>query len=216
MIGASRFYLPFPLFQRLPLRYRCPETGNTLVRYTSGHTEQGGFRMQNWRKIKQATGLLTALIIAASMSAFAQGGATILKPAEMGKLMPQSVFYRGQQAPTQLRNSGGIKFADGFFVLTSLVDTSGYSTGVAAKYQAYFITEVPIKVGHQSLTPGAYGIGFIDNDKFIVTDLGAHEILTVASATDTDLKRPMPLQILSDSGGGFRFYAGRKYVVLNR
>ena len=172
--------------------------------------------MQNWRKIKQATGFLTALLVATSMSALAQGGATILKPAEMGKLMPQSVFYRGQQAPTQLRNSGGIKFADGFFVLTSLVDTSGYSTGVAAKYQAYFITEVPIKVGNHSLTPGAYGIGFIDNNKFIVTDLGAHEIFTVSSANDSDLKRPMPLQVLSDAGGGFRLYAGRKYVVLNR
>lgn len=172
--------------------------------------------MQNWRKIKQATGLFTALIIATSMAALAQGGAAILKPAEMGKLIPSNVFYRGQQAPTQLRNSGGIKFNDGFYVLASLVDTSGYSTGVAAKYQAYFITEVPIKVGDQSLAPGAYGIGFIDNDKFIVTDLGAHEVFTVASATDSGLKRPMPLQILSDAGGGYRLYAGRKYVVLSR
>ena len=172
--------------------------------------------MQNWRKIKQATGFLTALIIATSVVALAQGAATVLKPAEMGKLMPSNVFYRGQQAPTQLRNSGGIKFADGFFVLTSLVDTSGYSTGVAAKYQAYFITEVPIKVGDQSLASGAYGIGFIDNDKFIVTDLGAHEVFTVSSATDSALKRPMPLQITSDAGGGFRLYAGRKYVVLSR
>ena len=172
--------------------------------------------MQNWRKFKQAAGFLTALIITTSIASLAQGSATILKPADMGKLMPSNVFYRGQQAPTQLRNSGGIKFSDGFFVLTSLVDTSGYSTGVAAKYQAYFISEVPIKIGDHSLAPGAYGIGFIDNDKFIVTDLGAHEVFTVTSATDSGLKRPMPLQILSDAGGGFRLYAGRKYVVLSR
>jgi len=171
--------------------------------------------MQNWRNMKKAAGFLAALMTVTAMTAFAQGGATILKPADTGKLIPPSVFYRGQSAPTQLRNSGGIKFADGFFVLTSLVDTSGYSTGVAAKYQAYFITEVPINVAGHSLGAGAYGIGFIEGDKFIVTDLGAHEVFTVSSATDSELKRPVPLQIVSDAGG-FRLYAGRKYVVLTR
>jgi hypothetical protein len=147
------------------------------------------------------------------MAASAQGGAIILKPAELTKLIPQTVFYRGQSATTQLRNSSGIKFADGF---TTMVDTSGYSTGIQAKYQAYFITEVPIQVAGQSLAPGAYGIGFIEGNKFLVTDLGAHDVLTAASVTDSELKHPVPLQILADSGGGFRLYAGRSYVVLTR
>jgi len=172
--------------------------------------------MQNWKSIKKAAAFLAALLTVTSMSAWAQGGAALLKPADMNKLMPQSVFYRGQTASTQLRNSAGIKFADGFLVLASMVDTSGYSTGVAAKYQAYFITEVPIKVEGHSLAAGAYGIGFIDGDKFLVTDLGAHDVLTVASATDAGLKRPMPLEIQSITKGGFRLYAGRRYVVLSR
>jgi hypothetical protein len=150
------------------------------------------------------------------MAASAQGGAILLKPAELTKLIPQTVFYRGQSATTQLRNSSGIKFADGFLVLTTMVDTSGYSTGIQAKYQAYFITEVPIQVAGQSLAPGAYGIGFIEGNKFLVTDLGAHDVLTAASVTDSELKHPVPLQILADSGGGFRLYAGRSYVVLTR
>ena len=150
------------------------------------------------------------------MAASAQGGAKILKPAEMTKLIPQTVFYRGQTATTQLRNSSGIKFADGFFVLASMVDTSGYSTGIAAKYQAYFITEVPIQVAGKKLAPGAYGIGFIEGNKFVVTDLGAHEVLSAASSTDSEIKHPMPLQILPGSGAGFRLYAGRSYVVLTR
>jgi hypothetical protein len=109
-----------------------------------------------------------------------------------------------------------VKFADGFYVLTTLVDTSGYSTGVAAKYQAYFITEVPIKVGGQSLAAGVYGVGFIADNKFVVTDVGAHELLTVAVGEDAGLKRPMPLQIVADPAGGFRLYAGRKYVIFSR
>ena len=132
--------------------------------------------MQIWKSARK-TGLLFALVAIASVAASAQGGAKILKPAEMTKLIPQTVFYRGQTATTQLRNSSGIKFEDGSFVLASMVDTSGYSTGIAAKYQAYFITEVPIKVAGKKLTPGAYGIGFIEGNKFVVTDLGAHEVL---------------------------------------
>ena len=161
-----------------------------------------------------ASGVIGTAILGAS--AFAQGGATILKPADMTKLIPSTVFYRGQSATTQTRNSGGIKFADGFYVLTTLVDTSGYSTGVAAKYQAYFITEVPITICGQPLPAGAYGIGFIADSKFAVTDLGAHDVFTVSSATDNDLKRPVPLQVLPDPDKGFRLYSGRQYVMLAR
>jgi len=163
-----------------------------------------------------AAGAMAVAVMAAPAAAMAQGSDTVLKPAEVQKLLPASVYYKGQSATTQLRNSGGVKFADGFYVLATLVDTSGYSTGVAAKYQAYFITEVPIKVGGQSLAAGVYGVGFIADNKFVVTDVGAHELLTVAVGEDAGLKRPMPLQIVADPAGGFRLYAGRKYVIFRR
>lgn len=173
--------------------------------------------MQDSRITKTvAAGMLAIAMMVVPVTVVAQGAGTILKPADLQKLMPASVFYRGQTATTQLRNSGGVKFADGFLILTSLVDTSGYSTGIAANYQAYFITEVPIKVGGHSLSAGAYGVGFIAENKFIVTDLGAHVVLSVGSATDSELKRPVPLEILPDSSGGFRLYAGRSYVILSR
>src|SRR5271170_6582112 len=92
-------------------------------------------------------GAVAAFMMAAPVVAMAQGGDTVLKPVDMQKLLPASVYYKGQSATTQLRNSGGVKFADGFYVLSTLVDTSGYSTDIQAKYSAYFITEVPIKVG---------------------------------------------------------------------
>jgi len=173
--------------------------------------------MQVRNTVKFLAGLVvTTAMSAATVTAVAQGNATVLKPADMQKLMPASVFYRGQSATTQLRNSGGIKFADGFYVLASLVDTSGYSTGIQAKYQAYLITEVPIKIGGHALGAGAYGVGFIANDKFIVTDLGAHDLFTVSSSNDAGLQRPMPLQVLADQSAGYRLYAGRRYVVITR
>jgi hypothetical protein len=163
-----------------------------------------------------AAGMMAVAVMAVPAAALAQGSDTVLKPADLQKLMPASVYYKGQSATTQLRNSGGVKFADGSYVLTTLVDTSGYSTGVAAKYQAYFITEVPIKVAGHKLEAGVYGIGFIADNKFVVTDVGAHEVFTVASGDDAGLKRPTPLQVVADPAGGFRLYAGRKYVNLSR
>jgi hypothetical protein len=161
-------------------------------------------------------GVIFLAVLAATVPALAQGDATVLKPADMAKIFPATVFYRGQSATTQLRNSGGVKFADGFYVLASMVDTSGYSTGVAAKYQAYFITEVPIRIGGQRLVPGAYGVGFIADHKFVVTDLGAHDLLTVGSHSDGDIKRPVPLQVAPDPSHGFRLYEGREFVVFER
>jgi hypothetical protein len=173
--------------------------------------------MGNRTILKVAAGVMAVAAMMAVPSAIqAQGGGTVLKPADMQKLMPATVFYRGQSATTQLRNSGGVKFADGFFVLAALVDNSGYSTGIAAKYQAYLITEVPIQIGGQPLPAGAYGVGFIEGNKFVVTDLGAHDLLTVNWTEDAGLKRPVPLQVMSGPEGGFRLYAGRKYVTFNR
>jgi hypothetical protein len=164
---------------------------------------------------KLALSAASIALIAPALWAQASGS-TVLKPDDLARLFPQSVYYRGQVAPAQLRNSGGVKFADGSYVLTSLVDTSGYSSGIAAKYQGFFITEVPLKIEGRSLVPGEYGIGFIAGDKFVVTDVGGHDVLTVNSSSDAAMPRPRPLQVLADAGGGFRLYAGRRYVRFNR
>jgi len=158
-----------------------------------------------------------ALIAAVAPCLFAQtGSSAVLSQAELERLFPPSVYYRGQTAPAQLRNSGGVRFADGLYVLTSLVDTSGYSTGIAAKYQGYFITEVPLMIEGHPLAAGAYGIGFVEGDRFLVTDVGGHDLLTVSSATDADMKRPRPLQVTVDPSKGFRLYSGRRYVRFER
>lgn len=163
-----------------------------------------------------AGGILAFTTTFAVVPSEAQNKLTVLNASSIQKLMPATVFYRGQVATTQLRNSGGVKFSDGYFVLTGLVDTSGYSSAVAAKYQAYFITEVPIHIGGSRLGAGAYGIGFIANNKFIVTDIGGHDVFTVDSATDSSLQRPRPLEVVAGSGNSFRLYDGRRYVIITR
>ena len=144
------------------------------------------------------------------------GPEAALKAADISsKLFPEHVFFRGQVAPVQMRNTGGIRFADEMYVLAGLVDNSGYSSDIRQKYQAYLIAEVPVEVGGQKLQPGAYGIGFIAENKFIVMDLGAHDLFQTSSARDAEMKRPVPLQI-TGSGGKYRLYKGRDYVEVSR
>ena len=162
-----------------------------------------------------AAGVVLLTVMVAPMEALAQGD-TVLKAADVQKLLPAAVYYKGQSAPSQLRNSGGVKFADGSYMLATLVDNSGYASDVAAKYQGYFVTEIPLKVGGQNLPAGVYGVGFIGGDKFVVTDVGAHDVFTVSSSNDDVMKRPTPMQVTTDPGGGFRLYAGRRYVVFNK
>jgi hypothetical protein len=165
--------------------------------------------------MKAASAAALAMAVMAA-PVLGQGSDTILKPSDTQKLLPASVYYKAQSAPTQLRNSAGVKFSDGFYVLATLVDTSGYSSDVAAKYQAYFIAEVPLKFGSETLPAGIYCVGFVPGDKFVVTDVGAHDVFTVGSQTDEAIKRPTPLQIMADPSGGFRLYAGRKFVKFSR
>jgi len=155
---------------------------------------------------------------ASSGSPAAAGKETVLKAADISaKLFPEQVFFRGKTAPTELRNTGGVHFADGFYVLAGLVDTSGYSTSVREKYQAYLLTEVTLEIGGQQLKPGAYGIGFLNGGKFVVMDIGAKDVFLVASTHDADIKRPTPLQVTATSmAGTYRLYAGRDYVEFHR
>src|SRR5438132_2616103 len=63
----------------------------------------------------------------------AAGQEVVLKAADITpKIFPERVFFRGQSAPVQFRDSGGVHFADDFDVLVGLVGSSGLSPGLMA------------------------------------------------------------------------------------
>lgn len=152
---------------------------------------------------------------AVAPSTASPASSAVLTAAEAGKLLPSTVYFKGQSAPVQARNSAGIRFAKDSFLLTALVDTSGYSSQVQQKYQAYLITEEPVLIGGHRLGPGAYGCGFEAGDVFVVMDIGGHDLFSVPSSKDANLHRPTPLQILSvPNGHGYRLYEGRSFVEI--
>ena len=177
-------------------------------------------------KVFRSTRGVAALMFAALMLTLSAPGAhaaqqeSVLHPADLAKIVPASVFFRGQSATTQLRNSGGVRFADGALMFAVLVDNSGYSTGIQQKYQAYLITEVPLEVEGHHLAPGAYGAGIVKMEgqmHFVVDDLGAHDLFHATAKHDAALHRPVPLEVLAGSSAGtYRLYLGRNYVEFRR
>src|ERR1035438_8973249 len=142
----------------------------------------------------------------------AQAGAQVLTADQVKKAAPTSFFFAGQSAAVQLRNTAGLKNSGGKVVLAGLVDTSGYSTAIAEKYQGFLITETKLSFDGATLDPGAYGFGFKEG-KFTVMNVAGTDVFSIASQNDDQLKRPVPLKLEKD-GAAYRLYAGRKYVVV--
>ena len=164
-------------------------------------------------KLMLAFGLVASLGTAVCQDA-APG---ILTREQSGAILPASVFYRGQTATVQSRNSAGIRLEGGKLVLVALVDTGGYSTAVQQTYQAYLLTEVPLHFGDKTLAPGAYGFGFLAGDAVVIMDIGANEVLRAATVKDAAKTRPTPLQMVADGSGPgrYRLYLGRTYVSVS-
>jgi hypothetical protein len=142
-----------------------------------------------------------------------QGSKHLLSSDELKKAVPAEYFFRGQKAPTQLRNSAGFQLADGKMTLAALVDASGYSTAIQQKYQRLLITEAKLNIGGATLAPGQYGFGFTADGKFVVMDVANSDALTVTFQTDSALPRAVPLKMV-EAGGGYKLYAGKKWVEI--
>ena len=146
-------------------------------------------------------------------SAIAQQQATVLTGTELTRVVPTGFYFQGLSAPTQMRNSAAARFGTDRYVISGLVDTSGYSADVRAKYVGFLITDSAIKLGGESLPAGAYGFGFASEGKITIMDLAGKDLLSVAITNDTSMRRPRPLMMSADPGG-VRLYNGKNYVVI--
>jgi hypothetical protein len=154
-------------------------------------------------------GVVAAALVGSGLAQ--QGSKHLLSSDELKKAIPAEYFFRGQKAPTQLRNSAGFQLADGKMTLAALVDASGYSTAIQQKYQGLLITEAKLNIGGATLAPGQYGFGFTADGKFVVMDVANNDVLSVPFQTDGTLPRAVPLKMV-EAGGGYKLYAGKKWV----
>ena len=155
--------------------------------------------------------LIAALLLAAGSAVAQDGGTAVLAGAELTRVVPTGFYFQGLSAPTQMRNSAAARFGKDRYVISGLVDTSGYSADVRAKYVGFLITDSPITLNGETLQPGAYGFGFATEGKLTVMDLSGKDLMSVSITNDKDLKRPRPL-MMTAGGGGVRLYNGKNYV----
>ncbi|HKG45220.1 MAG TPA: hypothetical protein VKB02_00730 [Pyrinomonadaceae bacterium] len=154
-----------------------------------------------------------ATLLLAAGSAVAQERPAVLTGAELTRVVPTGFYFQGLSAPTQMRNSAAARFGKDRHVISGLVDTSGYSADIRAKYVGFLITDSPITLGGESLQPGAYGFGFATEGKLTVMDLSGKDLLSVSTTNDKEMRRPRPLMMTADASG-VRLYNGKNYVVI--
>jgi hypothetical protein len=167
----------------------------------------------NLRVIRLA--LILSLTLTAAIGVAAQEKAVILNGAELTRVVPTGFYFEGQSAPTQMRNAVAARFGEKRHVVAGLVDTSGYSSEIRARYEGFLITDFAVRIGGRELDTGAYGFGFTNDGKLNVFDVSGKQVLSVAASTDKDLRRPRPL-VMIGATDGLRLYAGRSYVVVAR
>jgi hypothetical protein len=164
-------------------------------------------------KLRTALGAAALLLLLLPAAALAQGWPRILEGADLERVVPQGFYFEGQSAATQMRNAAAAQLGPKRFVMAGLVDTSGYSSDVQAKYQGFIVTDSPITVGGARLPTGAYGFGVTDG-WLNVMDVGGRRVLSVRARTDDRLQRPRPL-MMTDARNGVRLYAGRSFVLIS-
>jgi hypothetical protein len=170
--------------------------------------------MEMIRKPTFLSVLALTLTFAGGLSIKAQNNIEVLNEAETKKVVPSSFYFAGQSAPTQMRNSAAARIGKDRVILAGMVDTSGYSSEIAAKYEGFFITDSPITIGDKTLAAGAYGFGFSNDGKVNILDLASNPVLSTATQNDSEMKRPRPLQMTSEPKG-IRFYKGKNYVLIS-
>ena len=69
-------------------------------------------------------------------SSFTRASQEVILPAAAAdKFLPETVFFRGEQMPVESRNSEGILFPDGMYLLTALLDSSGHASDAQQAHQ---------------------------------------------------------------------------------
>lgn len=82
--------------------------------------------------------------------------------AELHSIIPARAPVISERIETEFRTASAITNGKGKFVAGVVLITAGYSA--EGKYSHFFLTQVPIHIGHLVLSPGQYLIGWTHHD----------------------------------------------------
>jgi hypothetical protein len=163
--------------------------------------------------------LVFSLVLSLVASIFAQSKTATVQPeAKLVKLLPATIFLDGENVPTQKRNSSLVELQNGKLLLTTLVDTAGYSSAYQEKYIGSIQSQGAFTLGGKDFGPGSYGFGrtkATEGDKEVVSlcvyDVGGNKLAQIPMGKNDSLHPVKPLQIAAEKDGA-RFYLGPYYL----
>ena len=101
----------------------------------------------------------------------------------------------------------------------SLIDTTGYSADIIAKYVGMIITEGDITLCGKKVGIGSYGFGWVrpatgvnEPGKFSLYNQAGAPVTECTAKRDAKLAQPRPLQVVVAADGTARLYNGKHYV----
>jgi hypothetical protein len=135
--------------------------------------------------------------------------------------VPDRFYLETNAIPVQKRNAAFLVAPGGSHILFALLDTSGYSTMVQEKFKGMIITEGKVSVEGDKLSAGSYGFGVVipsdtaeQTAKVILYNQAGEKLTVLTAKKDTQLKRPVPLQVVVEKGGTAKLYLGRHWLEL--
>lgn len=114
------------------------------------------------RKVVIPALILPILLVLAVPSSFAQKAATTWRQATKSELqtyLPARAPVVKERIETEMPAASGIINNKDQFIGGVVLITAGYSAN--GKYSHYFLTQVPIEVGHLKLSAGQYILGYV-------------------------------------------------------
>ncbi len=135
--------------------------------------------------------------------------------------VPKDFYLEGNAIPTTKRNAILVHLPSGERALFSLIETSGYSADIVAKYVGMIITEGEVSLCGHKVSVGSYGFGWArpgtgvdEPGKFSLYNQAGAKLLECDTPRDANLKQPRPLQVVVGTAAPARLYYGKHYVEL--
>ena len=146
----------------------------------------------------------------------AQGNFETVSGDAFNRAIPVDIYLEGNRIPVEKRNSELVKTPTGARLVVGLIDTTGYSSQIKAKYIGMMITESKIAVCGNEIGVGSYGFGLDrpapnsnGDATFHLYNQAGEKVGDCAAKKDDSMKQPKPLSVATSKGGPAKLYLGK-------
>src|SRR5215510_16588210 len=110
------------------------------------------------RSLLRLSAIILGLLAVPAVSYATLAGWRPVTQQELRRLIPARAPVVKENIETEFRTASGVTDGNGKFIVGVVMITAGYSA--EGKYSHFFLTQVPLKFGELSLSPGEYVFGY--------------------------------------------------------